>query len=100
MPLAVIPPQGYLRTSRALLEVLDRENPTLFLGAGVGVRAGYPGWYDYLEHLATECEKWHDTDSALLIRSRVKRGSLPAAGSVYKTCDVIPAGERLNLHYS
>ena len=89
------PAPEHVRISRAILDALDRENPILFLGAGVGVRVGYPTWATYLEYLATECEKWDDHDAALLIRSRVSRGSLPTAASVYKTCDMIPAGERL-----
>ena len=81
----------------AVLRALERPNPTLFLGAGVGVRVGYPAWSDYLESLATACQTWNDPASATLIRQRVLREKYPEAATVYKTCDVIPLGERWKL---
>ena len=81
----------------AVLRALERPNPTLFLGAGVGVRVGYPAWSDYLESLATACQTWNDSASATLIRQRVLREKYPEAATVYKTCDVIPLGERWKL---
>ena len=61
----------------AVLRALERPNPTLFLGAGVGVRVGYPAWSDYLESLATACQTWNDPASATLIRQRVLREKYP-----------------------
>ena len=81
----------------ALRRALERRNPTLFLGAGVGVRVGYPAWPDYLDSLATAAETWNDPASATLIRQRVLREKYPEAATVYKTCDVIPRGERWKL---
>ncbi len=81
----------------AVLRALARPNPTLFLGAGIGVRVGYPAWSDYLESLATACQTWNNSASATLIRQRVLREKYPEAATVYKTCDVIPLGERWKL---
>ena len=80
--------------SNTVIRTLERPNPVLFLGAGVGVRAGYPDWHDYMAILAKVCETWGDEASATLIRTRASRGKYPEAATVYKTCDVIPTGER------
>ena len=61
------------------------------------MRVGYPTWSDYLASLATACQTWNDPASATLIRQRVLREKYPEAATVYRTCDVIPLGERWKL---
>ncbi len=73
---------------------LARENPLLFAGAGVGCRVGLPTWYQYMEHLACACERFEDKLSAALIRQRTKDGQFLEAATVFKTCNLIPEGER------
>lgn len=75
-------------------KALSTEYPTLFAGAGVGCRAGYPDWSSYINSLAQMCETHNDPASAALIRERVARSNLLGAATVYKTCDLIPVGER------
>jgi hypothetical protein len=72
---------------------LRRPNPVLFAGAGVGCRVGFPTWDGYIEHLARECERFGDADSALLIRRRLQQRNHLGAATVFKTTSVIPEGE-------
>jgi hypothetical protein len=83
-----------LETAERITQFLERTNPTLFAGAGVGRRVGLPDWDQFLELLAKRCEHFDDATSAALIRERVARGNYLGAASVYKTCDSIPEGER------
>lgn len=80
--------------SKRLSNFLDRPNPILFVGSGVGRRVGMPDWRGFMEYLASECDRFGDPTSAALIRQRVGRGQFLAAATVYKTCDSIPQGER------
>jgi len=77
-----------------IYKALSAENPTLFAGAGVGCRAGFPDWPSYIEYLAQMCDTQGDQASAALIRERAARSNLLSAATVYKTSDVIPVGER------
>lgn len=74
-------------------EFLKRNNPTLFAGAGVGVRAGLPTWQQFMDKLATFAQNF-DTETASLIKKRASNCHFLEAASVYKTCPEIPVGER------
>lgn len=78
----------------AILAVLKRPSPALFVGAGVGRRVGLPDWRGFMEHLADACDRWNDKTSGELIRQRVGRNEYLRAGTVFKTSDLIPEGER------
>lgn len=80
--------------AREITEALQRPNPTLFGGAGVGCRVGYPSWDAYIEHLAKEAERFGDAESALLIRKRLEQRNHLGAATVFKTSTLIPEGER------
>jgi hypothetical protein len=80
--------------SEAIWRVLSGRAPVLFAGAGVSMRVGLPDWAAFLEGLAAECERWQDLPSAAAIRDRVARHQFLNAGTVFKTSDLIPEGER------
>ena len=88
-----------IKTAEQLAESIDqllrRQNPVLFAGAGVGCRVGLPDWNAYIESLAAFCEARGDSGSAMLVRERLKRGSYLKAASVFKTSDALPVGELL-----
>lgn len=71
----------------------SNQNPILFAGAGVGVRAGLPDWGRFMEHLAVVADD-HEPLIAELIRKRASRGSFISAGTAYKICEEIPIGIR------
>ncbi len=78
-----------------IVDQLSSPSPVLFAGAGVGCRVGLPGWDEYIELLAENCDKYGDIASAKLIRHRLKMRQYKSAASVYKTCESIPQGELL-----
>jgi hypothetical protein len=78
----------------ALRAFLNRPNPLLFAGAGVGCRVGYPDWDAYIEHLAKAADEFRDSDSAVLIRKRLEQRNHLGAATVFKTSTMIPEGER------
>ena len=73
---------------------LQRSNPVLFAGAGVGCRVGFPTWAAFIDHLADVCEQYKDPDSAKLVRTRREQGDFLGAATVFKTSQLIPEGER------
>lgn len=77
-----------------LLEFARRERSVLFTGAGVGKRVKLPLWGEYIEYLATICEKFGATTEAEFIRHRLRKGKLIDAAGVYADTDEIPLGER------
>ncbi len=77
-----------------LQTAMDRPNPMLFAGSGVGRRVNLPDWRSFIEHLAAVCDQHGDITSGRLIRERVERGQFLSAASVFKTCESIPIGER------
>lgn len=69
-----------------------RENPALFAGAGVGVKAGLPTWSQWMEHLA-DVAAHYDSLTGDLILKRANGGHYLSAAAVYKSCPEIPCGE-------
>ncbi len=65
----------------------------LFAGAGVGCRVGFPTWNGYIEHLAAECDRFGDGDSARFIRSQLHQRNHLGAATVFKMTSVVPQGE-------
>ena len=63
----------------------------LFAGAGVGRRAGFPLWGEYVEHLAAVAEHY-EPETAILMRKRVAANLYLEALHLYKTCVLIPRG--------
>lgn len=79
--------------SDVIVDFLQRTNPTLFAGSGVGAHAGLPTWEQYMELLAVYAHKY-DPDTANLIRKRFQKGYFLEATSVYKSCPDIPDREK------
>ncbi len=71
------------------------KHPVLFSGSGLGKRVGLPLWDEFLEHLASICDKHGDPLSAQLMRKHVAQGDYVRAAGVYELCGEIPNGERL-----
>lgn len=78
----------------AIWRVLKRQSPVLFAGAGVGKWIDLPDWRQYMDVLASICERWGDKTSATLLKEKVARNQFLSAGTIYKSCDLIPEGER------
>src|SRR5207244_3362750 len=74
---------------------VKQSRSNLFAGAGVGSRVGFPSWTQWLKQLATVCRRFNAVLDAQLIEERVEQADLLGAASVYKTCKLIPAGEKL-----
>src|ERR1043165_3891876 len=58
-------------TFRLLLKALDENRPLALIGAGVGVRAGYPSWGRLLQGLHERADReanWSPTERALLLQ--------------------------------
>ncbi len=83
--------------AESMKKALDRNNPTLFAGAGVGKRIGLPDWADFMELLAQGCDEYRDQTSGTLIRERTQRERCLEAATVFKSCDQIPEGERWKI---
>lgn len=81
---------------RSLTEWLDKQSPTLFAGAGVGARLGYPNWPEYLEYLAKELAQ-HSPMAAQYMRECLKAGNYLYAAWLYKSNPDIPLGEKFSL---
>src|SRR5437867_2594163 len=82
------------RIGEAIHGLLQRPNPVLFAGAGVGCRVGYPDWDEYIEHLAATCDRFGDPESAVLMRKRLEQKNHLGAATVFKSSNLIPEGER------
>jgi hypothetical protein len=74
-----------------IIEHTVQQGSCLFAGAGVGQRAGLPGWAEYLEHLACVANDYEE-ETAVLIRKRVAGGHYLEAAELYKECIEIPDG--------
>jgi hypothetical protein len=82
------------RIATGIHKLLERPNPVLFAGAGVGCRVGFPSWDQYIEHFAAVCDQFGDSESALLVRKRLEQRNHLGAATVFKTSAVVPEGER------
>ncbi len=80
--------------AQRLEDFLNRPNPVLFAGAGVGTRVGFPTWDAFIWSLADVCKRFNDQESALLIRRRLEQCQHLGAASVFKTTHLVPEGER------
>jgi SIR2-like domain len=78
--------------AQKIVAFVRRPQPLLFAGAGVGVHAGLPDWYQYLNHLVIVAERY-EPQTAQLMRLRVDQQLLSEAVSLYKRCPVIPDAE-------
>ncbi len=76
-----------------LVELFKDTRLTLFAGAGVGVRAGLPGWKEYVSHLVDVASKY-ERETAKLMKIRVGQGLFTDAIHLYKVCPVIPYGPK------
>ncbi len=65
----------------------------LFAGAGVGKRANLPDWDAFLGHLVNVAADY-EHETAELMRKRISQDRLADAAHLYKTCPLIPEGER------
>src|SRR2546421_3300454 len=86
-------PNSVDELTERLVDLFRRQEFFLFAGAGVGRRAGLPDWSGYLAHLVSVAAAYEE-ETAALMRKRVEQGSLPEAAHIYKTCTVIPEGEK------
>lgn len=80
----------------ALVAHARKSRSVLFAGSGVSARVGLPTWGVLLTKLADVCRVYGDADSANLILSKVKNLDYLGAATVYRLCQHIPEGERLN----
>jgi hypothetical protein len=80
-----------------VVSFLDRPNPVVFAGAGVGAHVGFPTWQVFIEGLADACDSHGDASSATAIRDRARRGRYLEAATIYSSADLIPEGERWKL---
>ncbi len=61
--------------AEAIIEYINNSNnPALFAGAGVGIRAGSLSWKDFILYLADIANNYHSLFSEL-IRDRAKSGN-------------------------
>ena len=89
-----MPTRDFNNLAAEIYKFVTSQKAILFSGAGVGKRIGLPSWPEYLEHLASVCEKHGENAAAQLMRLRVSRGEYVEAATIYETCLEIPEGER------
>jgi hypothetical protein len=70
------------------------EQPVLFAGAGVSVKAGMPDWTGYLSELAAAAATF-DPFTKYQMDDAIKEGALEVAASYYQICRKIPEATRL-----
>lgn len=80
--------------ARELLSVGVTPGSALFAGAGVGNRAGLPTWREYVSGLADEVERY-DPETAGLMRKRIATDSFLNALELYRICEQMPSGTKL-----
>jgi len=80
--------------AKTVADFVQHPRCVLFAGAGVGNRIGLPTWAEWMEQLATVCERFEENTAAALIRERLSKGNYLSAATVYTSTD-IPINERL-----
>src|ERR1022692_2519166 len=81
--------------AQAIHSFVTTKHPVLFSGSGLGKRVGMPLWNEFLDYLASVCEKHGDGLSAKLIKKCATQGDYVRAAGIYELCADIPNGERL-----
>ena len=96
------------KLTKKILAFFAQRGSCLFAGAGVGKKAGLPSWPEYLAHLSSVAGQYEE-ETAILMRKRVVENYYLEAAQLYKSCVVIPSGEKYkqlvspfisNPHYS
>ena len=81
------------KLAEKILAFVAQRGSCLFAGAGVGKKAGLPSWPEYLAHLSSVAGQYEE-ETAILMRKRVVENYYLEAAQLYKSCVVIPSGEK------
>lgn len=75
-----------------LIDFFSKDAACLFAGAGVGVKAGMPTWYGFINMLIDQARKY-EPETASLMTKRLESNLLLEAVTLFTGCPVIPKGE-------
>ena len=72
------------------------QDPVLFAGAGVSVRAGLPTWREYIGRIAHQANEF-DPLTTQIMQARLNEGDLLTAADLYFLCHKIPENRKQQI---